>query len=105
MCRGPANRLPGTKLQRPGTKGHRMSGATYDYLNLGLGRPEEACDWTFCLRQEKRIGLSCEKYQTCLISLMATTDPYRTPGTKQIFKPDSQKPLIGKLSRVVEHPR
>ena len=33
-----------------------------------------------------------------------TTDPYRTPGTKEIFQTDPQKPLIGSLSRVVEHP-
>ena len=33
-----------------------------------------------------------------------TTDPYRTPGTKQIFETDSKKPLIGSLSHVVEHP-
>ena len=26
------------------------------------------------------------------------------PGTKQIFETDYKKPLIGKLSRVVEHP-
>ena len=26
------------------------------------------------------------------------------PGTKQIFESDYKKPLIGKLSRVVEHP-
>ena len=89
LSRGLANRLPGT---------------TYDCVNLGLRRPEEAWDWTFCLRREKRIGLDREKYQTCLISLTATTDPYRTPGTKQIFEPDSKKSLIGKLSRVMEHP-
>ena len=54
-----------------------------------------------------RIGLDREKYQTCLIFLTApteTTDPYRTPGTKQIFETDYKKPLIGKLSHVVEHP-
>ena len=33
-----------------------------------------------------------------------TTDPYRRSGTKQIFQTDPQKPLIGSLSRVVEHP-
>ena len=33
-----------------------------------------------------------------------STDPYRTPGTKQIFETDPQKPLIRNLSRVVEHP-
>ena len=33
-----------------------------------------------------------------------TTDPYRMPGTKQIFQTDPQKPLIGSFSRVVEHP-
>ena len=32
------------------------------------------------------------------------TNPYRMPETKQIFETDSQKPLIGSLSRVVEHP-
>ena len=26
------------------------------------------------------------------------------PGTKKIFETDPQKPLIGSLSRVVEHP-
>ena len=104
LSRGLANKLSGTKLWRPGTKGRRMPGTTYDCVNLGLRRPEEAWDWTFCLRREKRIGLDREKYQTCLISLMATTEPYRTPGTKQIFEPDSKKSLIGKLSRVVEHP-
>ena len=26
------------------------------------------------------------------------------PGTKQIFETDHQKPLLGSLSRVVEHP-
>ena len=65
---------------------------------------EEAWDWTFCLWREKIIGLGREKYQTCLIFHTATTDPYRTPGTKQIFQTDPQKPLIGSLSRVVEHP-
>ena len=30
--------------------------------------------------------------------------PQPTLGTKQIFETDPQKPLIGSLSRVVEHP-
>ena len=50
------------------------------------------------------MGWGREKYQTCLIFHTASTDPYRTPGTKQIFETDPQKPLIGSLSRVVEHP-
>ena len=33
-----------------------------------------------------------------------STDPYRTPGTKKMFQTDPQKPLIGSLSHVVEHP-
>ena len=39
---GTDNRLPGTKLEMPGTKGCRMPETTYVCVNLGLGRPEEA---------------------------------------------------------------
>ena len=77
MSRGLENRLPGTKLGMPGTKGRRQPGTTYDCVNLSLRRPEEAWDWTFCLRWEKRIGLGREKYQTCLIFLTATADHNR----------------------------
>ena len=42
------------------------------------------------------------KYQTCLISHTAPTDHNRP--LQQIFQTDPQKPLIGSLSRVVEHP-
>ena len=34
----------------------------------------------------------------------APTDPYMMPGTKESFQTDPQKPLIGSLSHVVEHP-
>ena len=44
------------------------------------------------------------RFESCLIFHTATTDPYRTLGTKHIFETDPQKPLIGSLSRVVEHP-
>ena len=33
------NRLPGTKLGTPGTKGRRRPGTTHDCVNLGLRRP------------------------------------------------------------------
>ena len=42
------NRPPGTKLRRSGTKGRRTPGTTTDSVNLGLRRPEDAWDWTFC---------------------------------------------------------
>ena len=40
MSRGLANRPPGTKLWRSGTKGRRRPGTTHDCVNLGLRRPE-----------------------------------------------------------------
>ena len=46
------NRPPGTKLGRSGTKGRRRPGTTHNCVNLGLRRPEEAWDWTFCWRRE-----------------------------------------------------
>ena len=42
------NRPPGTKLRRSGTKGRRRPGTTHDCVDLGLRRPEDAWDWTFC---------------------------------------------------------
>ena len=45
---GTNNRPPGTKLWRSGTKGRRQPGTTHDCVKLGLRRPEEAWDWTFC---------------------------------------------------------
>ena len=45
---GTNSRLPGTKLGRSGTKGRRQPGTTLDCVNLGLRRPEDAWDWTFC---------------------------------------------------------
>ena len=42
------NQPPGTKLRRSGTKGRRWPGTTHDCVNLGLRRPEDAWDWTFC---------------------------------------------------------
>ena len=39
---GTDNRLPGTKLGMPGTKGRRRPETAYDCVNLGLRRPEEA---------------------------------------------------------------
>ena len=39
---GTDNRLPGTKLEMPGTKGRRKPETRQDCVNLGLRRPEEA---------------------------------------------------------------
>ena len=45
---GTNNQPPGTKLERSGNKGCKRPGTTHDCVNLGLRRPEDACDRTFC---------------------------------------------------------